>query len=195
MDFVTRLKQFLDLKQIPVTQFADNCRIPRPTLSQLLNGRNKKVSDEVIGKIHEAYPTLSVLWLMFGEGKMENTSAPAPRVEATLPFDNDKQPAKSTYRFDDMFANEDTDLVRTDAASMPDTMTHTTIQFPEAAGDQPSAPDAATQSQPTADENDCEATEVTFTKLPPIAGTKKRIVNIIVYYDDNSFEAFVPDSH
>ena len=52
------------------SQFADTCEIPRPTLSQLLNGRNKKVSDEVISKIHNAYPTLNVLWLMFGDGEM-----------------------------------------------------------------------------------------------------------------------------
>ena len=55
---------------ISSSQFADTCDIPRPTLSQLLNGRNKKVSDEVIGKIHRAYPTLNVMWLMFGDGEM-----------------------------------------------------------------------------------------------------------------------------
>ncbi len=45
MDIVSRLKLFLDYLGIPVTQFADNCGIPRPTLSQLLNGRNKTVRD------------------------------------------------------------------------------------------------------------------------------------------------------
>ena len=54
MDIVSRLKTFINYLGIPVTQFADNCRIPRPTLSQLLNGRNKKVSDELIGKIHDS---------------------------------------------------------------------------------------------------------------------------------------------
>ena len=61
---------FLDQTGISNSQFADTCEIPRPTLSQLLNGRNKKVSDEVIGKIHRAYPTLNVMWLMFGDGDM-----------------------------------------------------------------------------------------------------------------------------
>lgn len=70
MDIVGRLKLFLDYLGIPVTQFADNCGIPRPTLSQLLNGRNKTVRDEIIAKIHEAYPQLSIMWLMFGEGEM-----------------------------------------------------------------------------------------------------------------------------
>lgn len=67
MDLVSRLKTFLDSRQISVTQFADECGIPRPTGSQLLAGRNKKVSDEIIGKIHQAYPELNVVWLMFGE--------------------------------------------------------------------------------------------------------------------------------
>lgn len=70
MDFVNRLKFFMDKENITSSQFADSCRIPRPTMSQILNGRNKKISDELIAKIHAAYPRLSVLWLMFGEGDM-----------------------------------------------------------------------------------------------------------------------------
>ena len=70
MDIVSRLKKFLDDTGISNSQFADTCVIPRPTLSQLLNGRNKKVSDEVIAKIHRAYPTLNIMWLLFGDGDM-----------------------------------------------------------------------------------------------------------------------------
>ena len=70
MDIVSRLKKFLEHAGISNSQFADTCVIPRPTLSQLLNGRNKKVSDEVISKIHRAYPTLNIMWLMFGDGEM-----------------------------------------------------------------------------------------------------------------------------
>ncbi|MBD5225379.1 MAG: hypothetical protein HDS68_05340 [Bacteroidales bacterium] len=60
----------MDNKGISSSIFADTCKIPRPTMSQILNGRNKKISDELISKIHFAYPDLSVLWLMFGEGGM-----------------------------------------------------------------------------------------------------------------------------
>lgn len=70
MDIVNRLKDFMEKEDISISQFADTCKIPRPTLSQLLNGRNKKVSDEFIGKIHTAFPNLSVVWLLFGEGSM-----------------------------------------------------------------------------------------------------------------------------
>lgn len=74
MDLVSRLKLYMDRKGIAISVFADNCRIPRPTMSQILNGRNKKISDELISKIHMAYPDLSVLWLMFGEGDMTTDS-------------------------------------------------------------------------------------------------------------------------
>lgn len=60
----------MDISQVTISQFADRCGIPRPTMSQLMNGRNKRISDEVINKIHNAYPDLSILWLMFGEGEM-----------------------------------------------------------------------------------------------------------------------------
>lgn len=54
------------------TQFADRAGIPRPTLSQFLTGRNKRLSDDMAAKIHNAFPDLNMLWLLFGEGEMLN---------------------------------------------------------------------------------------------------------------------------
>ena len=65
-----RLKGFIESQGLTNSQFADRCGIPRPSLSQLLTGRNKKISDVLVGQIHQAFPNLSVLWLMFGEGPM-----------------------------------------------------------------------------------------------------------------------------
>lgn len=70
MSIVNRIKTFLAVNGIANSIFADKCDIPRPSVSQLLNGRNKKVSDDVLTKIHIAYPELSMMWLMFGEGEM-----------------------------------------------------------------------------------------------------------------------------
>ena len=69
-DIVSRIKIFLQSMGIANSAFADVCGIPRPSLSQLLNGRNRKVSNEVIDKIHAAYPELNMMWLMFGDGDM-----------------------------------------------------------------------------------------------------------------------------
>lgn len=91
MDLVNRLKFYMDSKGIAISQFADSCGIPRPTMSQILNGRNKKVSDELIAKIHSSYPDLSVLWLMFGEGPMLSNA----NIEISEP-QNAQNPASSS---------------------------------------------------------------------------------------------------
>lgn len=72
MDLVSRLKRYIDYKGLQNSQIADMAGIPRPTLSQLLTGRNKKVSNELIEKLHSAFPKLNVMWLLFGDGDMEH---------------------------------------------------------------------------------------------------------------------------
>lgn len=69
-DFAYRLKLFISTLKMNSSQFADRVGIARPSLSQILSRRNKKVSNNVVALIHNAYPALSVLWLLFGEGEM-----------------------------------------------------------------------------------------------------------------------------
>ena len=49
---VERLKQYIAEKGLTNTQFADRAGIPRPTLSQILHGRNKTINDVQIGRAH-----------------------------------------------------------------------------------------------------------------------------------------------
>lgn len=180
MDIVTRLKTFINYIAVPVTQFADNCRIPRPTLSQLLNGRNKKVSDELIGKIHETYPQLSVLWLMFGEGNMlheENIETSAPQngslFDCPAPLSSENEASLAFLDFGNDFKNETPSGVsaqRTDAPAV-------------------NSVNMEMNTAPTENADDAQEAKTTlsFNSSP-----KKKIVNIIVYYNDNSFESFVP---
>lgn len=164
--------------QIPVTQFADTCKIPRPTLSQLLNGRNKKVSDELITKIHEAYPQLSVMWLMFGEGDMLTVE----NIEISEP--------KNTNLFDFNEAE--------DADTVPNT---NQLEFENPVTDDAANSFAPQQSEPLSVNSLPE--EVNSLQLGNLVREKKntvsfdttstkKIVNIIIYYNDNSFESFVP---
>lgn len=180
MDIVSRLKAFISYLTIPVTQFADNCTIARPTLSQLLNGRNKKVSDELIGKIHDAYPELSVLWLMFGEGDMlHHSDATEPKPTETSIFDFDTDPIvpseeKETPQID-FNSYRDTDAEQTSAST--DTIYGDVTKFKAADSKADSPAGGASPIESLAYNSD----------------SRKKIVNIIVYYSDNSFESFVPN--
>lgn len=199
MDLVSRLKQYINYRNIPVTAFADECSIPRPTLSQLLNGRNKRVSDELLRKIHDAYPDLSVMWLMFGEGEMlaesanngfESVSRGAdaqPKVEASAAamadFDSLKSPAAAsteTLSFD--FSTPES------GEEIPPeyNIGGAKIKIPDHA-----EAEASSDNLPPSGEKQLGAPHTPKTITFSNEGSKS-IVNIIVYYSDNSYEAFGP---
>ena len=71
---IGRLKSFIDYLGYSNSQFADKAGIPRPTLSQLVHGRNKSVSDTLLRKLYESFPQLNITWLLFGQGDMLSSS-------------------------------------------------------------------------------------------------------------------------
>ena len=173
MDIVSRLKKFLEHAGISNSQFADTCVIPRPTLSQLLNGRNKKVSDEVIAKIHRAYPTLNIMWLLFGDGEMimggEDTAQARDKMSA--------QNSTSEGRVDEMgqraisFEDDDTNGYR--PVNRPTQRVATPTSVNEAIQ---SIMRSSTAGRPRG-------------AASPDA---RRVVNIMVFYNDGRFEEFGP---
>lgn len=187
MDIISRLKQFLQQNGIAISQFADNCQIPRPTLSQLLNGRNKKVSDEVIAKIHHSYPSLNIMWLMFGDGDMfvpnanmldipsvQLDESGANALDLDLRSKNSTQPRQSSISFDD-------DERQSGSAQ-------SSRQAPRGFA-QDSAVSDMVRTLQTVMSGGSSATQPRHTK-----GDKRRVVNIIVYYNDQSFEIFGPNN-
>lgn len=181
MDIVTRLKRFMDSQNLTSSQFADAAGIPRPTLSQLLNGRNKtsegakKVSSDIIRKIHDAYPTLNILWLMFGDGDMEtdaNIEISAPQnVDYYSDFDlqdKENQDVQKHIDFEDEVPDFGSDNFTGSNSPFSDhdiSRTNSTIQQPY----QNNAPKMTIQPD-----------------------RAKKVQSIMVFYDDNSFEIFRP---
>lgn len=175
MDIVNRLITFMEAHGIGSTQFADNCGIPRPSLSQLLSGRNKKISDAVIAKIHNAYPTLSILWLLFGEGQMESTANIAFSAAQNAGQNGLKTPIDNVLEPSDKPLGGD--AVEEDGGLFGPTTMHEPLIFDEDEADAPDGEEAGAKVSPT----------VTI----PADGSKS-IVNIVVFYSDNSFQSFVP---
>ncbi len=170
MDIVSRIKTFMNLTQITSSQFADTCNIPRPTISQILNGRNKKISDEIIGKIHSSYPTLSMLWLMFGEGDMlinKNIEISGEQ--------NHLNPSESAQQSIDN--NLFTSSLDFDFNCTENTSEKLNIDFSN----------INTHEQPSNSNNSNNTKQLS---LSP--DSNKTIVNIMVFYSDNSFESFTP---
>lgn len=173
MDIVSRLKIFMNHIGISSSQFADTSLIPRPTLSQLLTGRNKKVSDELIKKIHDAFPSLSIAWLLFGEGDMVvNTNNPFSEAQnfqlPSEPNDITSDSQEFTHQID-LFQNvsdfSSDNFLKQEHLPLTDMMSNTIKEHQTNQNKKPSN--------------------------TPLHQSK-RITNIVVFYDDNSFESFSP---
>lgn len=252
MDLVSRLKLYLNHRGISVTQFADECDIPRPTASQLLAGRNKKVSDEMIGKIHYTYPGLSISWLMFGEGEMltnsDNKVIPTinqseKNIQSSGGFRNNLNPimdidqsatshaadysnstVASNVHFPQTSENEnpvqspsapsvENGYTNTPPSGQQSFQSHKAQPLSQSYGSpattytQPSTPQSQNnmtgQHGPNGEKEKSKSTFVfsdtessdkdalrTIRLTPDV---RKSVVGIVVYYNDNTYESFIPD--
>lgn len=179
MDIVSRLKFFLDSNNISNSQFADSCKIPRPNVSQLLNGRNKKISNDVVQKIHATYPSLSILWLLFGEGAMmenENIQFSEPKIGISETFEP-IQPIENEEIHSDLSPDH---LVQDFMSEKNISFTHP-INIPLSDGKNQDSDSERRQGK----ENAQASISISQDAL-------KRITNIVVFYNDNSFQSFLP---
>ena len=207
MDLVSRLKQYLNFRGISITQFADECEIPRPTASQLLAGRNKKVSDEIIGKIHYTYPDLSVSWLMFGEGDMVadaniKTSEPQTDKNGAENRPQHIEPQDSAIIEDNIFSEHDSDANTSASAKIANEDFYfgdTTFTFGPNHGTSHIEPrnESPVVNPPTDSNRDNDSANMT---QAPQANTitvtpekGKCVTGIVVYYSDSTYESFIPD--
>lgn len=175
MDIVSRIKIFMNYLQIANSQFADRCKIPRPTISQILNGRNKKISDEIICKIHEAYPSLSVVWLMFGEGEMltnSNIKISEPEDDPILDFSREHTSVDEGFMQSIDFDENITESISENSETQTESKNLSDIQEQDL---------TSSTKTPQA------INSISFNTDP-----SKKIVNIMVFYSDNSFQQFTP---
>lgn len=199
MDFVTRLKQYIEFTGLAVSQFADTAEIPRPTLSQILNGRNKKISNELIAKLHSGFPKLNILWMLFGDGTMEvSPTASQPQTSDYSLFSHSGRPEPG-YSSDSVAEDfEDHAPYGVSGAggssfgvSLPndDQSLRDTYYG--------SALDAISGRKSENERNSAvrgsvsrEANLSSSLSISPDSG--KRVQSIMVFYTDNSFEIFTP---
>lgn len=174
MNIVDRLKSYMDYIGMASTQFADVANIPRPTISQILNGRNRKISNEVIEKLHAGFPNLNIMWLLFGDGEMEMRSNTKRSDTATSvnSFNIPPQPSNN---------------MQFSAQSLQNSQLNTPIQ---SSSIDEFVNDTIHTRRPT-DGNPA----VTPSAQPPASSTasvEKKIRYIMVFFNDNSFEVLTP---
>lgn len=181
-----RLVQFMNSTGLSSSQFADTTGIPRPSLSQMLHGRNKSVNNQVLAKLNAAFPNLNILWLLFGQGEMLlnpniKISEPENDVISSIPTPQALEFEDNTSYNDEIsndlfsFGNGINDYIQPESKTFRSSNTRPTPR----------------KSEPS------PAKETESPTLPPAAtdiavDESKKISSIIVLYTDGSFETFKP---
>jgi len=169
----SRLKQFIEHCGLSNSQFADKAGIPRPTLSQLIHGRNKSVNDLLLRKLYENFPDLNISWLLFGVGNMTGNSNMQFSEAQNSGNSGSITSHKSEIQEEKNFFSQ-----------IPSTPAEHSKHFFES--------DNTDLGVLGAFAADLSETQTEIPKLPsPPPG--KKIKSIIVLYTDSSFEVFSPD--
>lgn len=176
-NFASRLKLFIDHEGLTNSQFADVCGIPRPSLSQLLSGRNKKISNAIMEPVHAAFPNLSIMWLMFGEGDMLSHS------RTSAPVSDETHDMEDVSPYGNFEGGSCDDSFNPSVFSGLDSSSKSTLcNNPVAAG---------FSMQNDLRELKRRNKEMTL-QLEALKREKRRVKQITVYYDDSTFETFFP---
>ena len=158
----SRLKSLIEALELSDSQFADRCSISRPTLSLLLSGKNKKVSDVMLSQIHNAFPQVSILWLLFGEGeKFKQEKSEESKAEKTT----------ENFIFPDTNKEKDEQLNLVNVNQLENIIQNVVNKS-------------------------FESSFQTFENIvlkPSNISSPRKVSKITVYYDDSTFETFVPE--
>jgi len=130
------------------------------------------VSDEVISKIHAAYPALNIMWLMFGDGQMFVSGATGT---SEIPASHN---LSKTPQSGNLFMGSSSDDIGTSKSPRQPS----TISF----GDDSTVQNSGAMAL----SNALQSMARKSANSSPSPG--RRIVNIMIFYDDNSFEQIVP---
>ena len=157
-----RIKSIINALGITDSQFADKCSISRPTLSLLLAGKNKKISDVMLSQIHMAFPEVSILWLLFGEGEMFKQENPASESSFS---DNENQKLPGRVQ------NEEEQLNLINVKQLENIIQEVVNK--------------------SFDSSQRELEKMVLKISQPVS--LRKASKITVYYDDSTFETFVPE--
>ncbi len=158
-----RLVQLLDLEQLTPSKFADIIGVQRSSVSHVISGRNNPGFD-FLQKTLKAFPGLNADWLMLGEGTMYE------KMGRSIPGNLFDQPAPvPESRAPSLHPLEEDRSVKGDEGG--------TFSDNPGSG---KVDDVGVQR------------ERQEQGVPGLPGISRRIIQVLVFYEDNTFSSYGP---
>lgn len=172
-----RVRQVMEHFKLTQKQFANELCVAEATISSIYKGRTAPTNN-LIQSIHQAYPGINISWLMFGEGEML-----LPLSAGITQGNGSADPSANAERTEEIGQNVGFGA------------------FPEPSLFDAGTPARAPQQAPAGMKNSVQPTELkileALTELKNANQVDKpvrKIKEIRVFYDDGTFEAFVPST-
>lgn len=180
-----RIRKIMEQSEMTQNDFAQYLDISPSTLSSIFNGRTNPTNN-IVKAIHENFPDIELDWLMFNEGNMYKSKTAETSTESTGTLT--EIPAGSGACEPDLFAAS--------SAAAEGLSAHPSLQGQPFSGAEASRksgnaiPPHATQSSalPPASQGLAQTIEV----VKYIDKPKRLIKEIRVFYDDGTYESFIP---
>lgn len=176
-DIRDRIRIIIDRENLSQADFCRETNINTSTLSHVLTGRNNP-STEVINKILTAFPKYNSLWLMNGQGE--------PTIEDPVPGSYSREeiriPSAQSHQFS--LFGEQKEMVKEEYYS-PDTVAKIPSGYPHDSALERYSEHVQHTNNPMLSHPDI--------LIRSSQKNKAKITKIIVYYDDDTFESFLPE--
>ncbi|MBM6889896.1 helix-turn-helix transcriptional regulator [Bacteroides caecigallinarum] len=162
-----RIIQIMRSAGLSNADFADKIGISTSSLSHIFSGRNNPSLD-VVKRIHKAFPSLNLNWILYGEGNMYINDAESDT------------PIKNVYDDSSDF-NQDNNLPMIESDENPENTGNRQFYI-DFRKEKPS-------ETPVNMHKETEKEQVRYIEKPA-----PKITEIRIFYDNGTFEVFKPDS-
>ena len=161
-----RVRKIMEHFHLTQMQFANELAVAPATISNIYKGKTAPTNNRVQA-IHQAYPSVSINWLLFGEGDM------------LLPLSDSKTPSIEMPQ---------------EEAPLPTFTTHSEPTLFDISEVQPATkPTAKPKAQPSSTELQILEAITELKTLNNFDKKERKIKEIRVFYDDGTYESFGPN--
>ena len=168
-----RIKRIIESQHMTQQEFAENIKVAPATLSSIFTGRTAP-SLKIVDAIKSRFPDISTDWLLFGRGAMtdyRNSDAGASFSSSTPPSTN--------YTPDFDTTPEASADISTNNTIDSSNGSHTTAEAPNTETPETVQPEITSKTKGIQLVKNCDKHE-------------RHIVEIRIFYDDQTWETFVP---
>ena len=183
-----RIEYLMNLHQLTPSQFADRTGIQRASVSHILGNRNKP-SLEIMLKIYRAFPGVSLEWLVAGDGELPSVDVVAESADSE---DDVAVTETSHVVAPSLFPSFMEDEIPVKNSVVATQEVNNKKEEPKEKVTNVSVP---VDTAPEADEKETVAPEPVepAAQLSLKVGGDRRVKEIKVFYDNGTYETFLPE--